>query len=369
MKQYNVLHLVPSRTLGGAERMVQLIGRYLNRERFNQIIVCPEGPLKTIYEQEGHRLIAEDIGFPYPGTILRLRMLIKHLNIHLLHAHDHRASLLAWLCAWPHKRLPVISHLHSANPWMKGRHPHKVLEMLMRRRYDLTIACCENVREYFLKHNAWSRPERMITIANGIEIKTHPPVDREGLLTRLGIPGGCRIVGAVGRLEPLKGIDLLLKAFKKVALYYPFAVLLIVGTGSQELALKSLAGELGLENEVFFTGYREDVHDLFQLMDVFALASRWEGLPMVLLESMSHSLPVVAADVGGTAEAVQPGKTGFLVRSGDVDDLADKLLRLCLDKELSVRMGLAGYSLVKDRFDIVKQSARIEGLYESLLAG
>ena len=366
---YNVLHIVATNHLSGAERMVQLIGKNLNHEVFHPIIVCTGEPLSQIYKRDGHVVEIADVLQPLPGNILRLRSIIRKRNIHLIHAHDHRASLLAWLGTRLLGRIPVISHIHSTNPWLKGWQPFKLVEIIIRNRYDISIACSDTVRNYFLRYNPFLKTGKILTVTNGIEIEGHSPVNQDIVLNSLEIPPERFIYGTVGRLHHLKGIDLLLRAFKVVSACSEQALLLIVGSGPEEHALKALARELGLEDRVVFTGYREDVYNLFQVMDVFVLASRWEGLPMVLMEAMSRSLPVVATDVGGVRELVRPGETGLLVNSGDVAELAEKMIFLYRQRGFAVALATSGFELIRGRFDITKQVKRIEKLYQALLEG
>lgn len=367
--RYNVLHILPSRRLSGAERIVQLVTKHLNRERFQPVIVCSGDPLRRIFEDEDRSVEVADAWSLNLRNIVRLRKIIKDWQIDLIHAHDHRASLLAWLSAGLRHRPPVISHIHNTNPWLRGCHFFKLAEIFIRNRYDLSIACSDTVRDYFLRHNPLLKPDKILTVKNGIEMTRPAPLNRDQTRRSLGIPLNRFVFGTVGRLDEQKGIDVLLKAFKRVTDSLSEVSLLVVGTGPDERSLKDLTAKLGLEEHVIFTGYQEDVHAMFQVMDVFVLASRWEGLPMVLMEAMMHSVPVIASDVGGVSELVIPEETGLLVRNGDITDLAAKMTRLYADKALAAKLAENGHGFIVRNFDITAQVKKIENVYHSLLRG
>lgn len=366
---YNVLHVLSTARLSGAERIVQFIARHLDRQKFNPLILCTGNPLCKVYEQEGHRVLTMASLTPLPLNILKFRSILKNRNIQLIHAHDHRASLLALMSGGLNRRIPLISHIHNTNPWMKTPHPFKLVEILVRNRYDLSIACSETVNNYFLTHHPFLKPGKIITITNGIEIKDHPQVDRTIVAKSLGIPPNGFIFGTVGRLNEQKGLDILLPSFKIVANRWENTYLLIVGTGSMEQKLKKLTADLGLTDRVVFAGYREDVYDIFQLMNVFVLSSRWEGLPMVLMEAMAQNVPVISTDVGGIRELVHHEETGFLIPSGNQSLLAEKMICCYEQREWAQKMARAGRELVINKCNVKNQVKKIENIYLSLLKG
>lgn len=171
------------------------------------------------------------------------------------------------------------------------------------------------------------------------------------LRQELGIRETGPVIGAVGRLETAKGLEYLIKAFARVqselAVHAAhgeatLSNLVIVGTGSLENSLKSLAAELGVEKQVIFTGYRTDAQWIMALFDIFALPSLQEALPLVGIEAMGLGKPVVGSTADGIPELVVDGETGYLVPPRDVESLADRLLKLCLDPEKRRLMGQKG---------------------------
>jgi glycosyltransferase involved in cell wall biosynthesis len=153
-------------------------------------------------------------------------------------------------------------------------------------------------------------------------------------------------VGFLGRLDPQKGVDVLLRALSGL----PGAAAVIVGNGSQRHRLAHLAEELGLSQRVVMTGHRQEARSMLPTFDVVAVPSRWEAFGLVTVEAMLAERPVVASAVGGIPEVVADRETGFLVPPEDPDALADALRKLLADPDLRARMGRRGREIALERY-------------------
>jgi glycosyltransferase involved in cell wall biosynthesis len=153
----------------------------------------------------------------------------------------------------------------------------------------------------------------------------------------------------VGRLSPVKGIQYLIRAMKQVHDAIPEARLIIIGDGREREMLKALAGELGIEHSVEFSGEvpHGQVLSLMQQADVFVLPSLSEGFPMVIVEALACGLPVVASRVGGLPEIITDGTNGFLVEAKDVMALAEKIRLLLQDEQLRKKISADNRELVR----------------------
>jgi glycosyltransferase involved in cell wall biosynthesis len=192
------------------------------------------------------------------------------------------------------------------------------------------------------------------TIHNGV-----PDLEIDGRpRARLG-----PVVGAVGRLEPQKGFDVLVEAMAEV----DGASLVIVGDGSERTRLEELARRVGVSSRVEWTGWRDDPRQLLASFDVLAFPSRFEGFPLAVLEALLARGAVVATDVGSVAEAVVDGETGLLVPAHDPRALAAAIRRLLGDEGLRRRLGEHGRRLVLERFTAEHMTRSFESLYDELL--
>ena len=210
-------------------------------------------------------------------------------------------------------------------------------------------------------------PSRAVVIPNGIDPGRYArPAGGAALRAELGIPATARVVGSVGLLNDAKGHDLLVRA----AAFLPGDVhLLIVGHGEREPRLREIAATLGLTPRLHLAGWRDDLAAVHDALDVFALPSRWEGLPYALLEALAAGKPCVATDVNGSRDILRDEPpAGLLVAREDPAALADGLARLLADPGLARRLAEAGRERVRAAFSVEHMLDRTVALYEGLLA-
>jgi len=206
-------------------------------------------------------------------------------------------------------------------------------------------------------------------IVNGVDPAPYrAPVDLTALRACLGIgahPGP--IIGWVGRLAPEKGLIHLIRAVARLRQEMPEVLTLLAGEGDLRGALESEIRSLGLKSQVLFLGARSDVPALMRLFDVFALPSLREGMPLVLLEAMAASVPIVATSVGGNPEVVRHGATGLLVPPADPDALAAALRRVLSSKELRSEYAAEASRVFEERFTLRRTISSYQTIYEELL--
>lgn len=195
------------------------------------------------------------------------------------------------------------------------------------------------------------------------------PVDGVDLRRRFGIPETARVILGVGALKAVKGFDVLLRAFARVAAEEPDAALVIAGAG-EPAAYRTLAQALGVAGQVHLVGSAggADLVGLYQMCEVFAHLPRYEGFGIVYLEAAACGKPAIGVRVAGVPEAVRDGETGLLVEEGDVDGAAAAILRMLRDRALAERFGAAGRAWAqahsRERF-----TERIEGIYRRICNG
>lgn len=235
---------------------------------------------------------------------------------------------------------------------------------------DVTTTNSELAGRELLERRVVS-PARLRIMPNGIEVGELPPegADRAALRAELGLPQADVVWLSVGRLEPQKAHDVALHAVARLVREGRSLHLLIVGEGAQLAALEELRGCLGLEGHVTFLGYRNDVDALMRAADGLLLASRWEGLPNVILEALVAGLPVVATDVGGVRELVEDGVSGLVVPPDDPAALATAIVRLTeAPPEERQAFVAAGRARVLARYALDQVMERWDALFTELAA-
>jgi glycosyltransferase involved in cell wall biosynthesis len=175
------------------------------------------------------------------------------------------------------------------------------------------------------------------------------------------------MVASVGRFVPFKGYMYLLEAARMVQNHRPDVHWVLVGEGELREELEEQSRTLGLETQVHFTGWREDVPDILALCDVFVLPSVTEHFGRVIIEAMAMGKAVVATDAGGVPEIVIHGETGLLVPPREPKALADAALTLLSDPAGAARLGLAGRQRVEEFFSLSRHIEAVEEIYAELL--
>ncbi|WBX92599.1 glycosyltransferase [Pseudoxanthomonas mexicana] len=363
-----IVHVVENLDRGGLERtVVDLIASQRDAGHECRVICLFKlGLLARELLASGVRV---DACGKRPGLDLRAlrraRALIRQSPDAVIHTHNAMAHYYAVLASLG---LPVKCRINTRHG-MGGRTRSGRQEWLYRqslRGTDYAVAVCEAARQRFAADGMHPR-RALLSVPNGIRLERFRPADdvaRQSLVAELGLPTGSRIIGTVGRLQPVKDHALLLRAFAKVRVQVPEAALVIVGDGPLRAALEAQAEQAGLSDAVRFMGDRHDVPRLLTGMEVFALTSTSEGYSVALLEACASSLPIVATDVGGNREIVRHGINGRLVPSGDTAAIATALIALLRGGEQAAAMGRAGYAWAQAEASFRTMAERYHGLYD-----
>jgi glycosyltransferase involved in cell wall biosynthesis len=207
-----------------------------------------------------------------------------------------------------------------------------------------------------------ARAEKIATIPCGIDIDRYS-LSHRTVRNEFGIPAGLPVIGWVGRVESVKGCEYFLRACHLIKKEMPEARYLIVGEGPLKGEMEELARKLDVSEEVIFAGYRTDMPEIMNSIDLLLHTPLNEGLGRVLLEAMVCEKPVVAADVGGIPEIIEHGVQGFLVPAGDYTSMARESLRILKDPELARVIGCAGRERALD-FSTENMVRKIHNLYK-----
>jgi glycosyltransferase involved in cell wall biosynthesis len=307
-----------------------------------------------------------------------LTRLMRRERFDIVHTHTPKAGLLGQLAARLSGVPVVVNTLHGfyfhddTDPlprrfyiWMERLAARCSDSILSQNEEDIGTAIAERI----------APPELLKWLGNGIDVtrfdrRRLSDESLQALREEIGLEADSRVVGFVGRLVEEKGILDLLEAAKSVAATVPEARFLIVGPYDEEKpdALRSdVAERYGIADRCRFLGMRDDMPELYALMDVLVLPSYREGFPRAPMEASAMGVPAVVTDIRGCRETVEPGVNGLLVPVGDVDALARALIELLTDEPRRRRMGEAGRAIAEERFDEQKVFERVLEEYERLL--
>lgn len=231
---------------------------------------------------------------------------------------------------------------------------------------DHLLAVSEEVRRHLVGQRL--APEKVTVIHNGVPVGPRPgPEARAEARRVLGLPTDVRIIGTTARLTPSKGVHHALAAFAHVQANLRKAQFVIFGDGPEKPKLQAMAAHLGVEKNVRFLGYRDDVRALLPALDVFVFPSLKEAMGIAIVEAMLAGLPVVAHSIGGVPEVVKEG-TGYLVAAGDEQRMAEHLSDLLFEDDLRLPMGQRARDWAADEFNAEKMAARTVDAYRQALS-
>jgi glycosyltransferase involved in cell wall biosynthesis len=356
----------------------------LDRERFEMEVA---GPTLRPEKDEGASFVAElaaqRVRF-HPiemrravslrkdlGALAQLFGLIRRGRYDIVHGHSSKAGFLARV-AGSLAGTPTVYTPHALyflrHPSGRERTLYLGLERFARPFTTRFVAVSESEKDVALREKL-APAERIVVIPNGIEPAAfvRPAHARAHVRAELGIPLDAAVIGTAARLTAQKDPECLVHAIREVisrtrrAVYFVWA-----GDGELDGHVERIVHELGLHQWCRLLGFRRDVRSVMCAFDVFALTSRYEGLPYAVLEAMALGLPVVATNVVGTRDLVADGVNGFLVPPGDAVAAADSLLRLIDNPSLGVEFGQRARTLVEERFTLAAMIERLASLYAEL---
>jgi len=366
-----VLHLGSPIGLYGAERWILAVARHLPAAEFESVVaaVRDDPALTAPVCRRASELGIEGRVFDGRGrlslrAVRQIRAFIRATAIDIVHSHGYKTDLIGLLAAAGTPcRTVTTPHGWSTDADWKLR----IYEWLDRASFPIFDAVVP-LSDKLHRGLEWVGRLRgnLHLIPNGLDLDEVAEARAASAGAYLAKGDADFVVGFVGRLIPLKAVDVLMRAFAR--LDRPGKRLWIVGDGPEAEALKALASQLGVASMVRFFGYREDRLAIMGRMDVLALPSRSEGTPRCVLEAMAARVPVVTSDVEGCRILVRDGETGLLSRVDDVAALARQLERLAGDAGLRRRLAEAGYAFVEREFSARTVASRYAELYRELLA-
>ena len=367
-----VVHLAANRWwTGSADPVIRLIVGLRERGHRVHLGVVPGDRFEAKAREAGLDLIdglALDTGIAPLATfrdVRRLRALVRAEGVDLIHAHHSHDHWLAWLVATlsrkgadkPH----VVRTFHNRRSVNRGR--------LSRWLYERTSAVFAVSRQIETRaRDAGIPAERVFWTPGAADLpRFGAPADPRPIREEFKL-GDAPVVVTVSRLAANRGHELLLAGFRRVLTELPSARLLLVGKGEMRARLEQLVAELGLTEQVIFTGYRDrDLPEVLGAADCFALMGAGsDDSCRAALEAMAASRPVVARRVGALPDTVVHGETGFLIDDDRAEEVAAVLVRVLSDRSRARAMGRAGRRRAEDVFGPEQSVTIVEQVYRTL---
>lgn len=317
----------------------------------------------TSLPQVRYLSLGADSKMQYPLAVWRLARYLKTEQVDLLHPHLYFAGLISIFATLLHKKTVVaLMRHHTSVVRMLGSQIHIAADKWMAERADHVMTVSQAARDYMINVDGIRRDDiEIVYLGFDFEKMSPDPATRRRVRNEFGFTDNDLVIGYVGNFAKGKGHLQLVQAFTKIVEQIPNAKLFLVGRGMLD-EIKVASANLSKDG-IVFTGWRTDVADCLNAMDIFVQPSLSEAFSQVLIEAMGVGLPVIATDVGGAAEVIDHGVNGILIEPNDIDSIADSVMQLYLDPVTRKKIAASGQQSVKERFTIKKLVDRHLELY------
>lgn len=361
-----VLHVSSPSGWRGGEQQVAYLALALQEMGVEQVILCPEGAPLASYMTEAGLTVAtfETNRFRKIKMVQKIKSLCGQMNFSVVHAHDSHAHTAVVLAEKFYTQLPpvIVSRRVdfpvSGHVFSKWKYNHPIVHRI--------VCVSEAIRQ--ITAPSILDPSRLSVVYSGIDLSRYgQPADRQLLRTELGLPPDTPLVGNLSALADHKDYPTFLRTAAAVVAYRPDVHFIIAGEGPEEKNIRQMISDVQLLDHVHLLGFRKDVVQVMQSLDVFLITSVTEGLGTIVLEAFAAGVPVVATNAGGIPEMVTDQVTGLLSPIGDADALATSVLRLLTDTSLSHSLSQNAMQRV-EQFSYKITGAKTLTIYEAVTA-
>lgn len=333
-----ILHMIETSGPGGAENMMIRLIDNLDKEKFHSIVcLLKDGWLNKTLQRQGVEtvIIPQTRSFDYTWIKSALKCLADK-KIDLMHSHEFAMNTYSSMLSVI-KGIPCVSTVHGKNYyWEKFQ---RKLAYRFVSRVSSMVPVSDDIRN-FLVSKVGIHKKRLTVIPNGIDFNLYQNNEEKRFSFRktLGISQDATLIGAVGNLYPVKGHTYLIQALAKIKQTHANIQLVIAGRGNELSSLQDDAKQYEVIDNVHFLGFREDIPEILNAIDMFVMPSLSEGMPLSILEAMAAERPVIASRVGGIPEVIVDSQTGYLSEAKSPVDLASKISKCIDDKDATSRI-------------------------------
>lgn len=372
MKKIKVLHVAQS--AGGVDRYLQMLLKYVDKDKFENIVVFSQD-----FRREDYEAIASSyeqvemqraIGKCDLKAAIKIRKLIRKYKPDIVYAHSSKAGAVTRIA-----EIGIRNHcIYNPHGWAfnmlgskKKQFLHRVIERVAAPFCEKIVCISEAEKETALK-NRICIVHKLQVIFNGIDIEAYEH-GKHGEVSKadLGIPVDAFVVGMVGRMSPQKAPDVFVKAAALIKKDIPSAHFIIVGNGPQEEEIKKYATQNGLKDCLHITGWVDNPLSYVELFNTAVLLSRWEGFGLALPEYMMVGKPIVASRVDAIPDIIRHSENGLLVEPDNEYEAYEAIMRLYKNPMLREKLIKQGKEEVRRRFDAKRVAKEHEILWEGLL--
>ncbi|MDA8210272.1 MAG: glycosyltransferase [Clostridia bacterium] len=373
MERIKVLHVIGGGELGGAEMHILNLLTHMDRERF-EVRLCCLFPEPFVQVARANGIATDAVVMRHKlniGIVDNLMEIIRGHQIDIVHTHGVRANLVGRLAAKLAGIKHIVTTVHSVleqdYPSFFARQVNRLMERITINSVERFVTVSDLLKQDLVGHGIPA--VKITTIYNGVNLAAFRQERVTGDVRKdLGIAPDVPVLGMIARFHPVKGHRFFLEAAKTISRVRPDCRFLLVGSGQYRSEVEAMVKQLGLREQVIFTGYREDIVDVLHSLDILVISSLSEGFGLTAIEAMAMKAPVVATRVGGLPEIIKDGNNGILVPPADGQAIAQAVLDLLADPEDSRAMAARAFEHVRENFSVEIMAKNTEQLYCSLMS-
>lgn len=379
MGKINILYVITKLELGGAQKHLLSLITNLDKNKYNIFLfTAKEGLLLNdalaivgLCIKTSSNLTRPINFFKDLPALFEIYNFIKKHNIDIVHTHSSKAGIIGRLAARLAKAKIIIHTVHGwpFNDYQRFivRYLYIWLERLTAQFSDKLIVVSGFDKEKGLR-NRIGNNNKYILIRYGILLENFGISDYNinNIRKEFGLRSNDLAIGMISCFKPQKAPQDFIKLASLTKKDNPDIKFILIGDGILRRRIEDLITRFKLKEQVFLLGWRKDISEILSAIDIFVLTSLWEGLPIAVLEAMASAKPVVATDTGGIREIVSENETGFLVRPGDMNSMAEKLKLLLSDAKLREEIGRNARNSLGSAFSLEVMAGQTQDLYGSL---
>ena len=377
MKKIKIAIIVTKLELGGAQKVAIAICEKLNKEIFEPFLICGCG---GILDEEVQRsikvyfvksLVREINPIKDIKAFFEIKEILKREQPDIVHTHSSKAGILGRFAAKYSKIKKIVHTIHgfgfNDNQGFLKKKLFVLLEKYCAKISNYLIpVSVENIKKGLKNNIGYKEQYRYIKLGVDIDnfknFKGEPSLKKE-----LNIKDDDVIVTTIGPFKPQKNLQDFIKVASKLSKINNKFKFVIVGDGTLRPIFEKMIKEYNICDNIFLLGWRRDISNILHSSDIFAMTSLWEGLPISTIEAMCCGLAPVVNDVDGQKEIVKDNINGFLIKPYDIENMSEKILLLCENKNLRIDMGKAAKETIDETFSINYMITEHEKLYMDML--
>lgn len=373
MKKIRILHITQS--VGGVLRYIQMLLKYMDKEKFENIIVCS---YESKREDYGESIVGfeqvymeREISFCDLKASINIRKIIKKYKPDIIYAHSSKAGAVARIANMGLKSKCIYNpHGWSFNMCCSNR-KRKVYTNIERLAafFCKKIICISEAERQSAIEKKICKEDKLQTILNGIDIEGYERAPNNQITRQsLHIPENAYVIGMAGRICFQKAPDIFIRMAQKIKEYIPDSFFMIVGDGEMKEEIIKYADENDLADSLYITGWVDNAMSYIEIFDVAVLLSRWEGFGLVLPEYMLARKPIVATKVDAIPSIIQGERNGLLVEPDNVEGAYKAVVRFYKDRILVENVISNSFEDVHTQFNIKRTVREHEKLFKTLIS-